>query len=46
MKKSFYDIKKIQLNNLKKIIENLGYSSKYIKGKSKEFLLKLLEKKI
>jgi len=46
MKKSFYDIKNIDLSNLQKILENLGYSSYYLRGKSKEFLLKLLEKKI
>lgn len=43
---SFYDIKNIPFYNLKVMIQNLGYSSEYIKGKTKEFLLELLEKKL
>jgi hypothetical protein len=46
MMKSFYDIKNIPLRNLRIILANLNYSENYLKGKSKEFLLKLLEKKI
>jgi len=46
MKNSFYDIKNITLSNLESIIKNLGYTDKFIKNKSKEFLLNLLQKKI
>jgi hypothetical protein len=46
MNESFYDIKNISLFNLKIILENLGYSKKFINEKSKEFLLELLKKNI
>jgi len=46
MKDSFYDIINIPLYNLKTILERLGYSPKFINKKSKEFLLKLLQKNI
>ena len=46
MKNSFYDIKNIPLFFLKKTLINLGYTEKFIITKSKEFLLKLLQKKI
>jgi hypothetical protein len=46
MNESFYDIKNISLYNLKIILENLGYSKKFINEKSKEFLLELLKKNI
>ena len=46
MNESFYDIKNISLFNLKRILENLGYSKKFINEKSKEFLLELLKKNI
>ena len=46
MKNSFYDIKNIPLFFLKKTLINLGYTEKFIITKSKDFLLKLLQKKI
>lgn len=46
MKKSFYDIKNIELRYLKPILGNLGYSDDDLREKTKEGLLKLLEKKI
>lgn len=46
MKKSFYDIKNIDLHNLKLILRNLGYSDDDLEGKTKEFLLKFFDKKI
>jgi hypothetical protein len=46
MKDSFYDIKNIPLYNLKTILKKLGYSPNFINKKSKEFLVKLLQKNI
>lgn len=46
MIKSFYDIKNIPLLTLRRMLKNFNYSENYLEGKSKGFLLKLLEKKI
>jgi len=46
MMKSFYDIHKIPLLTLRRMLKNLNYSENYLNRKSKEFLIKLLEKKI